>query len=114
MKVTQEVIDKIQAAYPQAHDHPPYPPATPQSSAEADDEFRIVMDHIVKALRRMGRLREPGPLGMRPEHLLALAGHLDYQETFCHIMARIAVGRIHPEALRHLRRGQIIPKAKPP
>ena len=114
IQVTQHIADNIQATYPIRRDHPEYPGASEHRDMDDDEATFTIMAHVQTALRRMSRLRQPGPLGMRPEHLWALAEHSDYAETFSYLMARIAMGHIHPEALHHLKRGQITPKPKPP
>ena len=104
----------LQACFPTRQLHPPFTPATENDEATPEEDIATVMNEVPKALKRMGRLREPGPLGMRPEHLTTLSQHQDYGDAFAYVVAHVGIGRIPPDVLQYLRQGQITPKTKPP
>ena len=66
--VDHRVADLVQSTFPLATEHPAFAD-TPGLNADAIDHIGA---EVPRALRRMGRLTEPGPLGMRPEHLHSL------------------------------------------
>ena len=102
------VATAVQQLYPNTAQHPPYPPP-PDCHLES---LERIAEATPKALKKMGRLSEPGPLGMRPEHLHALLEQPEYQDNLVTLIAYIAMGHIHADTLTFLRRGQIAPKPK--
>ena len=108
--VDQPVVRCIQRLYPTATTHPPYPDPPNLEPTE----IHAISSWVPRALNKMGRLTQPGPLGMRPEHLHGLLTEPDYEEAFSHLVALIALGRTHPQATAFLRSGEIIPKPKGP
>ena len=66
----------IQQLYPNTTRHPAYPPPRHIDPTVITQ----IQDEVSRALRRLGRLTEPGPLGIRPEHLLGLLSEPDHAE----------------------------------
>ena len=71
--VTEQIVQEIKSLYP-ADPEPPAPASAPISALFLSE----VAEHVPTTLRRMPRLSEPGPLGMRAEHWYDLA---PWQET---------------------------------
>ena len=75
--VTEQIVQDIKSLYP-ADPEPPAPASAPISALFLSE----VAEHVPTTLRRMPRLSEPGPLGMRAEHLMILA---PWQETVTYL-----------------------------
>ena len=71
------------------------------------------MDFIPITLKRMPRLSEPGPLGMRAEHWYDFGTQAGDSDLFARIIAHIATATIPDAVLQYLRAGQVTPLAKP-
>ena len=61
--VTEQIVQEIKSLYP-ADPEPPAPASAPISALFLSE----VAEHVPTTLRKMPRLSEPGPLGMRAEH----------------------------------------------
>ena len=61
--VTEQIVQEIKSLYP-ADPEPPAPASAPISALFLSE----VAEHLPTILRKMPRLSEPGPLGMRAEH----------------------------------------------
>ena len=70
------------------------------------------MDFIPITLKRMPRLSEPGPLGMRAEHWYDFGTQAGDSDPFARIKAHIATATIPDAVLQYLRAGQVTPLAK--
>ena len=88
-------------------------PATPLSNQVTNIFIFDIADYIPHTLKRMPRLSEPGPLGMRAEHWYdfgTLAGDI---VVFSLVMAHIATATLPDAVLQYLRAGQVTPLVKP-
>ena len=72
-----------------------------------------VAEHIPTTLRKMPRLSEPGPLGMRAEHWYDFGSLAGNSDLFVQVVAHIAAAAIPHSVLQYLKAGQITPLAKP-
>ena len=63
LPVTEQIVQEIKSLYP-ADPEPPAPVQAPVSALFLSE----VAEHVPTTLRKMPRLSEPGPLGMRAEH----------------------------------------------
>ena len=64
-------------------------------------------------LRKMPRLNEPGPLGMRAEHWYDFGSLAGNSDLFVQVIAHIAAAAVPSSVLQYLKAGQITPLAKP-
>ena len=106
--VTEQIVQEIKSLYP-ADPEPPAPVPAPVSVLFLFE----VAEHVPTTLRKMPRLSEPGPLGMRAEHWYdfgALAGNSD---LFLQVIAHIAAAAVPNPVLQIFKAGQITPLAKP-
>ena len=60
-------------------------------------------------LRKMPRLSEPGPLGMRAEHWYDFGSWAGNSDLFVQVVAHIAAAAVPNPVLQYLRAGQITP-----
>ena len=102
--VTEQIVREIKNLYP-ADPEPPAPASVPISALFLSE----VAEQVPSTLRKMPRLSEPGPLGMRAEHW-SLAGDSD---LFVQVVAHIAAAAVPNSVLQYLRAGQTTPLAKP-
>ena len=106
--VTEQIVQEIKSLYP-ADPEPPAPVPASVSALFLSE----VAEHVPATLRKMPRLSEPGPLGMRAEHWYdfgTLAGNSD---LFVQVIAHIAAAAVPSPVLQYLKAGQITPLAKP-
>ena len=106
--VTKEIVQEIRSLYPVDPD-----PAVPSSARLSVTFTAEVMDFIPITLKRMPRLSEPGPLGMRAEHWYDFGTQAGDSDLFARIIAHIATATIPDAVLQYLRAGQVTPLAKP-
>ena len=71
----------------------------------------LFADHILSTLKRMPRLSEPGPLGMRAEHWYDFGTLAGDNNVFSLVMAHIATATLPDAVLQYLRAGQVSPLA---
>ena len=71
-----------------------------------------VAEHIPTTLRKMPRLSEPGPLGIRAEHWCDFGSLAGNSNLFVQVVAHIAAAVLH-SVLQYLKAGQITLLAKP-
>ena len=84
------------------------------STARVSQVFTAeITEQIPITLKRMQRLSEPGPLGMRDEHRYDFGTEAGDSDLFAQIIARIATATIPDAVLQYLRAGQVTPLAKP-
>ena len=72
-----------------------------------------IADYIPHILKRMPRLSEPGPLGMRTEHWYDFGTQAGDINTFSLVMSHIATATLPGAVLQYVRAGQVTPLAKP-
>ena len=106
--VTEQIVQEIKNLYP-ADPQPPASTSAPISALFLSE----VAEQVPSTLRKMPRLSESGPLGMRAEYwydFCSLAGNSD---LFVQVVAHIAAATVPNSVLQYLRAGQITPLAKP-
>ena len=84
-------------------------PAVPLSNQPTHIFIFQIAEFIPLTLKRMPHLSEPGPLGMRAEHLYDLGD----ANLFSLVIAHIATATLPGAVLQYLRAGQVTPLAKP-
>ena len=90
----------------------PEPPAPVQAPVSAPF-LSEVAEHVPTTLRKMPRLSEPGPLGMRAEHWYDFGSLAGNSNLFVQVIAHIAAAAVPHSVLQYLKAGQITPLAKP-
>ena len=106
--VTEQIVQEIKSLYPT--DPEPPAPASAQISALFLSE---VAEQVPSTLRKMPRLSEPGPLGMRAEHWYDFGFLAGNSDLFVQVIAHIAAAAVPNPVLQYLKAGQITPLAKP-
>ena len=106
--VTRDIVQEIKSLNPVDPD-----PATPLNNQLTHIFIFDIADYIPHTLKRMPRLSEPGPLGMRAEHWYDFGTQAGDINTFSLVMARIATATLPDAVLQYLRAGQVTPLAKP-
>ena len=105
--VTEQIVQEIKSLYPAD----PEPPA-PASASISALFLSEVAEHVPTTLRKMPRLSEPGPLGMRAEHWYDFGSLAGNSDLFVQVVAHIAAA-VPNSVLQYLRATQITPLAKP-
>ena len=103
--VTEQIVQEIQSLYP-ADPEPPAPASAPISALFLSE----VAEHVPTILRKMPRLSEPGPLGIRAERWYDFASLAGNSDLFVQVIAHIAAAIPH-SVLQYLKGGQITPLA---
>ena len=106
--VTEQIVQEIKILYPAD----PEPPALAQAFV-LELFLPEVAELIPTTLRKMPRLSEPGPLGMRAEHWYDFGSMASNSNLFVQVGAHIAAAAVPHSVLQYLRAGQITPLAKP-
>ena len=106
--VTGDIVQEITRLYPVDPD-----PAIPLKNQLTHIFLFDIADHILPTLKRMPRLSEPGPLGMRAEHWYDFGTQAGDINVFSLVMAHIATATLPDAVLQYLRAGQVTPLAKP-
>ena len=106
--VTEQIVQEIKSLYPTD----PEPPA-PASASISALFLSEVAEQVPSTLRKMPRLSEPGPLGMRAEHWYDFGSLAGNSDLFVQVVAHIAAAAVPNSVLQYLRAGQITPLAKP-
>ena len=106
--VTEQIVQDIQSLYP-VDPEPPAPASAPISALFLSE----VAVHVPTTLRKMPRLSEPGPLGMRAEHWYDFGSLAGNSDLFVQVIAHIAAAAVPSSVLQYLKAGQITPLAKP-
>ena len=106
--VTRDIVQEIKSVYPVDPD-----PAVPLNNQITHIFIFQIADFIPLTLRRMPRLSEPGPLGMRAEHWYDFGTRAGDANMFSIVMAHIATATIPDAVLQYQRAGQVTPLAKP-
>ena len=112
MVITEDVVTQLSDLFPAA-----LMEDTEENAPMLDDFVAIDEDRLqgkkLKDLQRLPRLSEPGPLGFRNEHLVLLAKSTEHGPDLAQVLARLAVGKAHREAIEFLRGGRLCPLPKP-
>ena len=106
--VTEQIVQEIKSLYP-ADPEPPAPASAPVSALFLSE----VAEHVPTTLRKMPRLSEPGPLGMRAEHWYDFGSLAGNSDLFVQVIAHMAAAAVPSSVLQYLKAGQITPLAKP-
>ena len=104
----QPPVTEIKSLHPTDTD----PPA-PAQAFVSNLFLSEVAEHVPTTLRRMPRLSEPGPLGMRAEHWYDFGSLAGNNDLFVQVTAHIAAAAVPNPVLQYLKTGQITPLAKP-
>ena len=107
--LTPAVFRELQALYPTDPDPAPRITTTPISNAT----HTAIQAQVALTLKRMPRLSEPGPLGMRAEHWYDYGKDAGDASLLARAVAQLAIGEVPPEVLYFFRCGQIVPLPKP-
>ena len=106
--VTRDIVQEIKSFYPVDPD-----PAIPLSNQITNTFIFQIAECIPHTLKRMPRLSEAGPLGMRAEHWYDFGTQAGDINMFSLVMAHIATATLPDAVLQYLRAGQVTPLAKP-
>ena len=106
--VTEQIVQEIKSLYP-VDPEPPAPISDPISALFLSE----VAEQVPSTLRKMPRLSEPGPLGMRAEHWYDFGSLAGNSDLLVQVVAHIAAATVPNSVLQYLRAGQITPLAKP-
>ena len=107
--LTPAVFRELQALYPVDPDPAARITSTPISNAT----HHAIQAQVARTLKRMPRLSEPGPLGMRAEHWYDYGKDTGDASLLARAVAQLAIGDVPPEVLYFFRCGQIVPLPKP-
>lgn len=106
---TKEVLKEIRQMYPSDPD-----PAVPNTGVTISARFHnLIVTQVPDTLKRMPRLSEPGPLGMRAEHWFSFSTQVGEMVVFSKVVAHLATGTVPSQVLMYFRSGQVTPLAKP-
>ena len=83
--ITEQVVQEIKSLYPTDPE-----PTTPAQAFVSSLYLSEVAEHIPNTLRKMPRLSEPGPLGMRAEHWCDFGSLAGNSNLFVQVVAHIA------------------------
>ena len=108
MPVTQQTVHEIKDLQP-TDPEPENAAQTPVSNLFLSQMAELVPN----TLRRMLRLSEPGPLGMRAEHWYDFGEQAGDSNLFVRVVAHIAAAAVPHSVLRYLRSGPVTLLAKP-
>ena len=93
--VTKQIVQETKSLYP-ADPEPPAPASAPISALFLSE----VAEHVPTTLRRMPRLSEPGPLGMRAEHWYDFGSLAGNSDLFVQVIAHIAAAAVPSSVLQ--------------
>ena len=93
--VTEQIVQEIKSLY-LADPEPPAPAQAFMSGLSMSE----VADYIPTTLRKMPRLSEPGPLGMRAEHWCDFGSLAGNSDLFVQVVAHIAAAAVHNSVLQ--------------
>ena len=117
--VTEKKFKRSRASVLRTQNHgllskPQCQPCSPASAPISALFLFEVAEHVPITLRKMPRLSEPGPLGMRAEHWYDFGSLAGNNDLFVQVVAHIAAAAAIPNSvLQYLKAGQITPLAKP-
>ena len=92
--VTEQIVQEISSLYP-ADPEPPAPVSAPVSALFLSE----VAEQVPTTLRKMPRLSEPGPLGMRAEHWYDFGSLAGNSDLFVQVIAHIAAAAVPSSVL---------------
>ena len=108
-RFTKEILKEIRQMYPSDPD-----PAMPITGVTISALFQNqIATQVPSTLKRMPRLSEPGPLGMRAEHWFSFSTQVGEMDVFSKVIAQLATGNVPSQVLMYFRSGQVTPLAKP-
>ena len=87
--VTEQIVQEIKSLYPAD----PEPPAPAQAFVSILF-LSEVAEHVPTTLRKMPRLSEPGPLGMRAEHWYDFGSLAGNSDLFVQVIAHMAAAAV--------------------
>ena len=96
--VAEQIVQEIKSLYP-ADPEPPAPVPAPVSAPFLSE----VAEHVPTTLRRLPRLSEPGPLGMRAEHWYDFGPLVGNSDLFVQVIAHIAAAAVPNPLLQYLK-----------
>ena len=96
--VTEQIVQEIESLY-LADPEPPAPVPAPVSGLFLSE----VAEHVPTTLRKMPRLSEPGPLGMRAEHWYDFGSLAGNSDLFVQVIAHIAAAAVPSPVLQYLK-----------
>ena len=96
--VTEQIVQEIKSLYP-ADPEPPAPLSAPVSALFLSE----VAEHVPTTLRKMPRLSEPGPLGMRAEHWYDFGSLAGNSDLFVQVIAHIAAAAVPSSVLQYIK-----------
>ena len=105
--VTEQIVQENKSLYPADKE----PRALAQAFVSALF-LSEVAEHVPTTLRKMPRLSEPVPLGMRAEHWYDFGSLAGNSDLFVQVVAHIAAA-VPNSVLQYQKAGQITPLAKP-
>ena len=106
--VTEQIVQEIKSLYPADPE-----PAAPVQAPVPGLFLSEVAEHVPTTLRKMPRLSEPGPLGMRAEHWYDFGSLAGNSHLFVQVIAHKTAAAVPNSVLQHLKAGQVTPLAKP-
>ena len=106
--VTEQIVQEIKSLYPAD----PEPPAPVQAFVSGPSKSEVA-EHVPTTLRKIPRLSEPGPPGMRAEHWYDFGSLAGNSDLFVQVIAHIAAAAVPNSVLQSLKAGQITPLANP-
>ena len=98
LPVTEQIFQEIKSLYP-ADPELPAPVPAPVSALFLSE----VAEHVPTTLRKMPRLSEPGPLGMRAEHWYDFGSLAGNSDLFVQVIAHIAAAAVPNPVLQYLK-----------
>ena len=96
--VTEQIVQEIKGLYP-ADPEPPAPASAPISALFLSE----VAEQVPSMLRKMPRLSEPRPLGMRAEHWYDFGSLAGNSDLFVQVIAHIAAAAVPSSLLQYLK-----------
>ena len=96
--VTEQIVQEIKSLY-RPDPEPPAPGQAPVSALFLSE----VDEHVPATLRKMPRLSEPGPLGMRAEHWFEFGSLAGNSDSFMQVIAHIAAAAVPNPVLQYLK-----------
>ena len=97
--VTEQIVQEIKSLYPAD----PEPPALAQAFVSGLF-LSEAAECVPTTLRKMPRLSEPGPLGMRAEHWYDFGSLAGNSDLFVQVIAHIAAAAIPHSVLQYLKK----------
>ena len=106
--VAEQLVRGVGCLYPADPD-----PAAPAEALVAKVFLSEVPELVPTTLRKMPRLSEPGPRGMRAEHWYDFGVQAGNSNLLVQVIARVAAAGVLHSVLQYLRSGYVTALAKP-